>query len=336
MRNNDLVSKEGKWKKKFIPMEIALLFLFTLILISCSSVENEIRKEAVHEIDDLLLRRISVVMKNIDEDKFLATKEKYKKNYTDELERSQVHSEYLQNKMKIMGRVKNEIDEGCVELDSLLKKFPEGKSGHKLISTFNKYFFAYKTFMDSLDKDLKNRINTSILNNSVVKLESNQQLFFDALDISDVEQAQTFFEKEDRLISDYNSNSKSVDFKGRIPNEWFIEFKITYDKMHEWHRKFLEAKKQKNESLYRKLRLESFDLILKIPYEKVQKFRAEAENILFGHNPEIEKLEKKSAEAGREAYQLYFIQKTDIGEDPNEVWDKIKQLGNEMSASHRP
>jgi len=331
MGKGNYSQERGKRMKK-------LLFIFALLILVGEGLasRNDVSKEAVHKIDDLLFRRMSVVMKKINENKLLATKDKYNKDYADELERSQVHLEYLQDKLKIMGKVKNEIDRGYVELDSLLKKFPKGKPGHKLISTFNKYFFAYKKFMDALDKYLKNQINACILWGSVIKLETNQQLFFDALDNDDVEQAQTFFEKESELISNYDNKFKSVDFKGKIPSGWATEFRNTYDKMHEWHSKFLEAKKQKNESLYKDLRLESFELIVKIPYEKSLKFRTEVENILFERNPEIENLEKKSVEAGREAYQLYFIQKTDIGEDPNEVWDKIKKLGIGPRGSQEP
>lgn len=300
-----------------------LLFILLVFLVGENlACKSEVSKEAVYKIDDLLSKRMTLVIKKIEEDKNLATKDKYNKDYTDEVERSSVHLEYLQEKIEIMSAVKKEIDEGNEELVLLLEKYPQGKPGHTLIFAFKNYFDAYKTFMDSLDKDLKNQIKTCILYNSIVSLETNQQLFFDALDSFDIKQAQFCYEKEGELINNYDSNFKLVDFKGKIPSEWATKFRNTYDKMHEWNKKFLEARKQKDDSLYRKLRLEGFELVFKIPYAKSEKFRTEIENVLFGYDPEIEKLEKKSAEAGREAYQMYYVRKTKIGEDPYAIWRK--------------
>jgi len=296
------------------------LFIFVLVFLVGENLacRSEVSKEAVHKIDDLLSKRMNVVAKKIEEDKNWQPKINITK--IAEVETSRAHLEYLLKKIELMSAVKKEIDEGNAELVLLLEKYPQGKPGHTLIFAFKNYFDAYKTFMDSLNKHLKNQIRTCILYNSIVSLETNQQLFFDALDSSDVERAQTCYEKETELINNFDSNFKLVDFKGKIPSEWPTEFRNTYDKMHEWNKKFLEARNQKNDSLYRKLRLEGFALVFKIPYEKSEKFRTEIENILFESDPEIENLEKKSMEAGRVALEMYYIQKTNIGEDPHAIF----------------
>jgi len=299
-----------------------LVTLLAIIIGAGVGCKNNISKEAVHKIDDLLSRRMTVVMKCVDEDKNLASKDEYTKDYSNELDRGRARLEYFMEKHKLMSSVKNEIDGGCEELDFLLEQLTESDSAHILIYTFKNYFDSYKIFIDTLEKKLQNQINTCTLFNSIVSVEMNQQLFIDALDSNEIKKAQFYFDIEDNLIKDYESNHNSVDFKGEIPSEWANEFRSVYDKIHEWGGKFLTAKKQRNESLYNQYRLEAFGLIPKIPYVKSNKLSTVINNILYELDPEIEALEKKSADAGAEAYQLYINQKAAIGEDPNEILGK--------------
>ena len=107
-------------KKKFIITGIGHLFLFTLILISCSSAENEISKEAVHKIDDLLNRSMTVVVKAFKEDKLLANQDQYNRVYQSEIERSVMLLNYFNKRQEIMRTAIKEIEEGYKELDLLL------------------------------------------------------------------------------------------------------------------------------------------------------------------------------------------------------------------------
>ena len=91
--------------------------------------------------------------------------------------------------------------------------------------------------------------------------------------------------------------------------------------MHEWLENFLNAKKQNDEALYRELRIDSFKDIFKIPYAKTEKLREEMEYILFEYDPAVEALEKKSADAGLEAYTLYYEQKMELGEDASDIFE---------------
>lgn len=293
----------------------AFIFVLGSLIFAIAACTSDISKEAIHEIDDLLARRMEVVAHQIELDNSLRTKEKYNREITDELERSKLHLEYVQEKYELMTVVKTEIDAGYEDMKLMIEKYPEGKPGHTLILAFKNHFEAYKVFMDVMVPYLNNQINTCILYNSIVSLETNQQLFFDALDNNDVQQAQTLYDEEEKILENYESEFELVDFKGKIPIEWATEFKDTYVKMHEWLRKFLQAKKQKDEALYKKLRLEGFELVFKIPYAKTEKLRNEIEYILFEYDPDVEALEKKSADAGLEAYTLYYEQKMELGED---------------------
>ena len=297
----------------------AFIFVLGILVITNISCQSELNKEAVHDIDNLLSKRMTEVMEKVAQDKSLGDKDKYNREITDEVERNKLHLEYLQEKLELMTQVRTEIDAGNEDIKLLMEKYPEGKPGHSLILAFKDYFEAYKILMDAMKLDLDNQINTSILCNTIVSLETNQQLFFNALDNNNVKQAQSCYEKEEELLKDYENNFKLVDFKGKVPSEWINEFRDTYAKMHEWLYKFLDAKKQRDEALYRKLRLEGFELVFKIPYEKNEKFRNEIEDILFEYNPETEALERKSAEAGKKAYILYAEKKIELGEDPNEI-----------------
>lgn len=313
-------------KKKFIITGISSLFLFTLILISCSSAENEISKEAVHKIDDLLNRRVIVVVKAIKEDKLLANQDQYNRVYQSEIERSVVLLNYFNKRQEIISTAIKEIEEGYKELDLLFSKYNKGEPGFDLINSFRNYFYHYKQFFDAASQDLDNKVKAIILYKTIVSLETNQQSFFNALELNKINQVELLLNNEAKLIDEYKQTIYQVDFDAEIPDEWKKEFVDTYIQMHEWNKKFYEAKKQNDDVLYSQLRKEGANLLWDIPYNKTSKFNNELEKILFETPIEIDDLEVESREAGMKAYELYYIHKKKIGENPYEFKKKLNEI----------
>lgn len=314
-------------KKKYIITGIGYLFLFTLIQFSCTSAENEISREAVHKIDDLLKRRMIVVAKAIKEDRLLANQDPLNRVYQSEMERSVMFLNYFNKRQEIMRTAIKEIEEGYKELDLLFSQYNKGEPGFDLINSFRNYFYHYKQFFDAASQDLENKVKASILYKTVISLETNQLLFFLDLELNKFNQVELLLNNEAKFIGEYKQAIYQVDFDVEIPDEWKKEFVYTYMRMHKWNKKYYEAKKQKmDDVLYSQLRKEGDNLFWDIPHKKNSKFINELEKILFETPIEIDDLEVESRERRLEAYELYNIHKKKIGEDPYEIQKKLNEI----------
>ena len=78
----------------------------------------------------------------------------------------------------------------------------------------------------------------------------------------------------------------------------------------------MEAKNQNNEGLHKKLVLEGKEVFDSIPFIESTEFMNELEKIICDTPLEIINLNQKSLELATKAYELYFIQKYKIGEEP--------------------
>jgi len=280
--------------------------------------QSDLSQEAVHEIDDLLARRMTVVIHQARQDESLHNKEKYQRETTGELEKNTLWLEYLQERYELLSAMKIEIDASNEDLNLMIEKYPKGKPGHTLIHAFKNYLKVYKDTMDAMVPDLNNQINTGILYASIITLETNQQLFFDALDNKSLQQAEGFSLKGEMLFRKYENKFEQVDFNGKISSEWATEFRDIYEKMHRWFLEFRMAKMRKDEALYKKLKLDSTELVLDIPHAKFVELKKVMIDILFDDNPDVDALHEKREEAGELAYTLYYEQKKELGEEVSE------------------
>jgi len=144
----------------------------------------------------------------------------------------------------------------------------------------------------------------------------NQKIFFVSLEQSKIQEAKKLLNTEDKLIKDYNQNIKKIHFEYRIPDKWKQKFVDTYTKMHLWNKKYFEAKNQNNEGLHKKLVLKGKEVFDSIPFIESTEFMNELEKIICDTPLEIINLNQKSLELATKAYELYFIQKYKIGEEP--------------------
>ena len=293
-----------------------LFIYFTFIFIGNIGSEEKVSKEAVHRIDDLLLKRMFIVKKKIKEDKFFSNQPQYNLNYKDEIQRSEAFIDYFKKRLEIAKSIKDEINAGYKELEILSLKYTEGKPGYQLINTFKNWFYGYKRFVEAAYNDLDDKKMASLMYKIIVQLEMTQKNFFYVLEKSNIQQAKKFLDKENELIKKYSQNINKIYFKNRIPDKWKKEFVDTYTQMHMWNKKYFDAKKQNNEELYNKLILEGDKVLTSIPFIKSSIFMNELEGIIFDIPIELEILNKKSAELAMKAYELYFIQKYKIGEEP--------------------
>lgn len=277
-------------------------------------IQDEVRKEALHEIDDLLIKRMHVVMSKKREDALLSNQ--YAVDYKDEILRSEAIVNYFQKRKEIIKGIKDELDKGCKEIDILLLKYNEGKPGYQIINYFKNYFYDYKLYMDAAYEDIGDKVRVGILYKTIVLLETNQKSFFDALEKGHIQQGNNFLEKGCELIEDYKQNIDKIKYKSRIPDEWKQEFIDTYTRIYEWNKKFYEAKVDKNEMLYEQILIESAKVMLTIPWIKSIEFPNEFQKIINYVPKEIEILHKKTEESGTKAYALYYTQKRKIGENP--------------------
>lgn len=283
--------------------------------------QNEVSKEAVHAIDDLLIKRISVVVSKKQEDELLS--KQYNEDYEDEISRSEAIISYFQRRQVIIKEIKNEIDGGCKELDVLFLKYKEGKPGYQLINAFRNYFHDYKRFTDAAYEDIGDKVRAGIIYKTIVLLETNQQSFYDALEQGEIQQAKKLLDREDELIEIYKQNIERIRYKARIPDEWQKEFIDTYIRMHEWNKKFYKVKVENNEFLYEKILIESAKVMLTIPLIEAIKFPNEFHKIINYVPKEIEKLQGATEESGTKAYALYYEEKQKIGEDPEDILSKF-------------
>lgn len=63
--------------------------------------------------------------------------------------------------------------------------------------------------------------------------------------------------------------------------------------------------------------------MVNIPYIKAFKFFNELQKIINDIPKELDKLQNESAESGKIAYTLYYLQKQKIGENPKEILNKF-------------
>lgn len=283
--------------------------------------QDEISREAVHEIDDLLINRMSVIVSKKKEDELLSNQ--YNEDYEDEISRSEAIISYFRKRQDIIKEIKNEIDEGCKELDVLFLKYKEGKPGYQLINAFRNYFYAYKFFIDAAYEDIGDKVKTAAIYKTIVLIEINQQSFFDALEQGDMQKGKKLLDRNGELIENYKQNIGRLKYKDRIPDEWKQEFIDAYNRIYEWNKKYYDAKVDNNELLYNQLLMESAKVMLTIPLFKAIKFPNELQKVIAYVPKEIEKLQKDTEETGKIAYALYYTQKQKIGENPEDILSKF-------------
>jgi len=104
-------------------MRNILIILCLLFLnFNLSSSEEKISKKALHKIDDLLLKRMFIIKKNIKEDKSFANQAQYIITLDNKIKRSEAFIDYFRKKLRIAKSIKDETSTGYKELEALSKK----------------------------------------------------------------------------------------------------------------------------------------------------------------------------------------------------------------------
>ena len=211
-------------------MRNILIILCLLFLnFNLSSSEEKISKKALHKIDDLLLKRMFIIKKNIKEDKSFANQAQYIITLDNKIKRSEAFIDYFRKKLRIAKSIKDETSTGYKELEALSKKYTKGIPGYQIVNTFKDYFHAYKCFAEAAHNDLEDKIKASLLYKVIAQLEMNQKIFFVSLEQSKIQEAKKLLNTEDKLIKDYNQNIKKIHFEYRIPDKWKQKIRIMKD-----------------------------------------------------------------------------------------------------------
>ena len=289
----------------------ALLWILFPLVANAAQVD----KEAVHNIDEILRKRITVVSAKVAEGKALEEKYRSVDQILDPIEWAMQYGNSLSEKRELLSTTKREIDNCLVEVTILpTKRTPTG-SGRELVTNFTQYFSAYKAFLNALLINLDSQIMAAKLGYLINAIELNQQKTFDAFDASSIGTAEACYKKETELLEAYKDILTKIDLGKDFPLETKNLFTETYGAMHQEMRKYIEAYKINYET-YKKARLKGWGLLITIPYEKSAAFQKKISEILFELDPKIQVLEQKSAQAGRDAYTLYYLQKKQLGENP--------------------
>jgi hypothetical protein len=296
-------------------MKSNMLRALSWILCSVVLIPLQVDKEAVHIIDEILRKRITIVSAKVAEGNALEEKYRSVVQILDPIEWAMQYGKYLSEKRELLSITKREIDNCLADVTILATKRTPTGSGRELVTKFTQYFSAYKAFLNALLINMESQILAAKLGYLINAIELNQQKTFDAFDASSIGAAEVCYKKEAELLEAYKGILTKIDLGKDFPLETKNLFIETYGAMHQEMRKYIEAYKINYET-YKKARLKDWGLLITIPYEKSAAFQKKISEILFVSDPKIHILEQKSAQAGRDAYTLYYLQKKQLAENP--------------------